>query len=172
MIAFAAFAIVITYGVFRVLEDYIRRSERSFGTAERVWTDLNKLLTELLQSEVPSAVAQLAVMIGAVTGCGCFVRGVLMSHYLPRAFIMPPQNSRFEVAFLAVEKLDAHQRKLFEQVMGMAIVYDSFRNPLQGWLFRRLLRSATQSEPSYSTKLETQLATASVLSKKKPVLAG
>jgi len=167
MIAFGIIAIAVVYGAVRLLTDYLQRSQRSFASAQIAWNEVDRAVLELLDSDVPAVVAQLAILIARLTGCGCFVRGVLMSHYLPRFTVKP--KPQLEVAFASLNELSPKQKKLFDQVIATAVVYDSYRNPLIGGLFRRLVKSAIQSQHTYSATLETQLAAAAVLSRKDPV---
>lgn len=146
---------------------YIRRSERSFSSAARVMDDLSSAVRGFVESDAPPEVARLAIQMAAITGCGCFVRGVLVSHYLPRGTISRGNVPRsLNSAFEASRRMPGELQTQFDRIAGLVMIYDSFRNPLQGWLFRRALRSFVEAKPTWNDQAETKLALFSVLSRK------
>lgn len=168
-LSFALVAVALTFGVYLLAATYVRRSVRSFASAKRAWSDLNASVQAFLAEDVPQSAARVAVGLMSAAGCGCFVRGVLISHYLPRVSVLPRSAGaiKWEKDFSDLANLRADQKAKFERVIGLVIIYDSFRNPLQGWAFRRMMRSFASAEPSFTEKLEAQLAAVSVLSRRK-----
>ena len=55
---------------------------------------------------------------------------------------------------------------LFHLVM-LVLVYDTFRNPLQGYLTRRAIKAIAEPKPDFQTKSEAQMTAFSVLSRRK-----
>lgn len=161
-------ATVATVGAAYVLMSvYMRKAVISFRSADKLGAELSVEIRNFVESDAPPAVARLAIQLGAIAGCGCFVRGVLMSHYLPRVTVtrgrgVDPVQSAFDEA----DSMTADQQKAFGRITGMVIVYDSFRNPFQGWLFRRLLKSYLQPSQRWDSQLEAKLATFSVVSRR------
>jgi hypothetical protein len=166
----AILLVVLVFSAYRLADDYVRRSMGSFDSAARVWTDLDAAATELLNTDLPESVGRMVVALTRLAGCGCFVRGVLLSNYLPRAKLQQDgRGDKWNDAFNDLKVLNGSQKDCFDRLLSLVIVYDSFRNPLQGWLFRRLLRSFTQDKRSYREKAEAELAALSVLSNRKPL---
>lgn len=167
MITLALLAVLTGYGALRLSQDYLRRSSTSFANAERAWVGVNEAAQKLLDQDIPESVGRVIVALMATAGCGCYVRGMLKGHYLPRfQFRRPQRVASLDQAFKQVEEMSNDQRDLFSSLVAAVMVYDSFRNPLQGWLFRRLLKSYVKPQPPLSAKYEANLAAMSVLSNK------
>jgi hypothetical protein len=166
---FLAVALIIASvgGAYWLADYYVCRSMRSFQTAEDVWHKLNGAASELLTHDIPESVSRMVVALTFLAGCGCFVRGVLIAHYLPRVRLASSNSqSQWEQAFNDLGNLDPLQRSAFERLLGFVIIYDSFKNPFQGWLFRRVTRSFTKSVPSFKERAEAQLTALDVLSRR------
>lgn len=160
-------AALILWLAYRLVDDYLRRSMVSFAHAEKARAMAQQEAVEMLETGVPQSVARLIVQLSALAGCGCFVRGMLMSHYLPKA--VPSRGAKkgpWDVAFSDLDKLDADIRRKFDKYVSYLVLYDGYRNPLQGWLFQRALRSLAKPEPRYDLRMERQLAAYSVVSRR------
>lgn len=171
----AIFSLIVlaAYAALRMGEDYVRRSLRSFRRAEAVWADLSATADGLIQSDAPASVKRVVLALMMSAGCGCFVRGMLVSHYLPRVSLQQSLRERrsakmWESAFSDVDSLPAGFKEDFSRLLALVMIYDSYRNPLQGFFFRRLLRSVLQPKLDYGTRAEVQLTAFSVVSKKEP----
>jgi hypothetical protein len=155
-----------------LVHDYIRRASRSYASASRVWTNLDTVAREILDADVSQPVARAVLALVALAGCGCFVRGVLMSHYLPRLMTVSAASSgKWNRAFDDVERLNVGQRELFSKLVTLVVIYDSFRNPMHGWVFRRMLRTYTKPIVPPAYRAEAQLASFSVLNRHRRAIA-
>ena len=167
MVMLSIVAVLAVWAAFRGVDYYVRRSLRSFEHASQVWNTANDLAQDVLAAKVPLSVARLVLELSALAGCGCFVRGMIVSHYLPRLHSSRSnEKGPWDQAFADLETLEPDVRQTFSKYIGMLILYDSFRNPFQGWLFRRAMRSVTRPNPSYEVRMETQLTAYSVVSKR------
>ena len=168
IVAFAFVAILATWAMFRIAQDYVRRSIRSFRHAERVWAAAMAEARILMEADIPSSVSRLVIELSSLAGCGCFVRGMVVSHYFPRAI---PSNdapdATWDGAFADVEALPSQQRDQFRKMLALIVLYDSYRNPFQGWLFRRSLKAVIRPDPGFKVQMETQLTAYSVVSRHK-----
>ena len=142
---------------------YIQYAQRSFVTASMVGNDLNKAVREVLDAEAPSIIARLSIQLMAIAGCGCFVRGILIGHYLPRVTINSTDDAA-QAAFNELSQMSPELQAKFNKVVALVFIYDSYRNPLQGAMFRRIMRSFLRPEPRWSDQLEAKLAAFSVVS--------
>jgi hypothetical protein len=166
-VVLALVVFTVFYGAYLLARDFVTRSIRSYGNAESVWSDLVNTADKLMDDDIPESVATAVLGLVVVAGCGCFVRGMLVSHYLPRPSPSKSEGSgHWNKAFEDVENLTADQRSNFYQLLATVVVYDSFRNPLQGWLFRRVLKSFLQPNPSFVQKAETQITAFSILARR------
>lgn len=165
-VVWAVLACAAVWAIYRLLEDYTRRSLRSYASAERVWADLNSTARSLLERDIGVHLAHNILSLSIAAGCGCFVRGLLIQHYLP-AFITNRKRSNSEVenGFREAESLTGEAKQEFNQLLALVMLYDSFRNPFQGWLFKRVLSSYAR-RPSFRELREAELASYSVLSRK------
>ena len=162
--------VAVTALSYALARAYLQGAMRSFARAERALADLQSAVRTLVEQDVPASVAKIALQLSVHAGCGCFVRGMLTSHYLPRVALVPRASGDvWEAAFADVERLPPAQREAFNRVVALVVVYDCFRNPLQGWLFERLMRSFTRAEPSWSDKAEAKLTAWSVVSRRAAV---
>lgn len=167
-IFWALLAVMVTWGGYRLADDYLRRSMLSFGSAEHAWGVVTANAERLMEQDISPAVAKLIVRTVSAAGCGCFVRGMLLGHYLPRSRSTREEADRYWGSlFDEIDSGGQEMGKLFWQFLASVVVYDSFRNPLQGWLFRRALKEMLRPEPSYQAKLEAKSAIFSVVSKRK-----
>lgn len=166
-VAVAFVVLAVFYGAYLLARDFVSRSIRSYGSAEQVWSDLVGASDKLMDADIPESVARAVLGLVAAAGCGCFVRGMLINHYLPRPSLVKSGDAGpWNKAFEDVEDLTAEQRGDFYQLLAAAVVYDSFRNPLQGWLFRRILKTFLQPNPSFIQKAETQITAFSILTRR------
>lgn len=163
----AVVIVAVVYGAYRLAGDYIRRSMRSFASAQRAWSELSTTAKEIVEQDIPEPAARAVIGLAGAAGCGCFIRGVMAAHYLPgllRRSVDEPGD--WDQAFTAIGNLSIEQKRSFDRLLALVLVYDSFKNPLQGWFFRRMLRSYVDPEPTFAEKAETQLAAFSVLSRR------
>lgn len=152
---------------------YVRRSMRSFASAEFVRTKiLDVTARELLATPgLPKEVAHLVLSIFHLAGCGCLIRGILLGRLMllftgargdreRRA-----AQHRTDRAFSILERQDASVREKFGELIAYATIYDSFANPLQGWLFRHVLRTYMTPRPKLSPeeKLKGEMIAVSIL---------
>jgi hypothetical protein len=166
-VAIAFVVLAVSYGVYLLARDFVTRSIRSYGSAEHVWGDLIGTADKLMASDIPESVARAVLGLVAAAGCGCFVRGMLVNHYLPRPSLVKSGDAGpWNKAFEDVENLTAEQRGNFYQLLAATVVYDSFRNPFQGWMFRRILKTFLQPNPSFVQKAETQITAFSILTRR------
>lgn len=164
--AAAIIFVALFWGGYRLLEEYVRRSMRSYAAAERTWAEVKSAATDLMAHDVGAELARNVLMLVWSAGCGCYVRSLLMHHYLPGFFERRGQQSAdIDKGFREIDALSADARADFHRLVAMVMVYDSFRNPLQGWLFRRVLRSYL-TKPGYREIREAELASYAVLAKK------
>lgn len=165
IIVWAILASAVVYGSFLLASDYVRRSMRSYASAESVWTNLAGTAHELIESDIPASVARMILGLVTMAGCGCFVRGMLLSYYLPIPDgARSKADSVWDQSFADANKLSQEQREKFNHLLGQVMVYDSFTNPLQGWLFRRALKAFMRNEQTFAQRASTQLTVLSVLS--------
>lgn len=143
---------------------------RSFENAEFAWRELAAEARAIVEADVPTNVAKVVIALAATAGCGCYVRGLLMAHYLPKFLIVRgDRNGKWSGSLEAVDNLPSELREKFQRMMMLVILYDGYRNPAHGWLFRRVMKSYTQGRQSFQEKLETKLTAASVLSRREPL---
>lgn len=161
-IAVALLLILLAFAAYRLTEDYLRRSMRSFANADRVGVRMKLAAEELLGEDIPASVAAAVIGLVYIAGCGCFVRGILIGHYFPR-FRASSASPRVQQAFDDLDNLPAAHRQKFYDLLGAVIAYDSFRNPLQGWLFRRIAKSYFEGSARMGV-VEKADATATVFS--------
>ena len=171
-------AVLLVWAVFKGLEYYLTRSLRSFRKAETHWPKLVAQSQELLAMQISAGFASVVFQLMATAGCGCYVRGMLLSHYLPVAWLADDSDKSrdVDVAFRDIERAPAEQREAFAKLVAQVVVYDSFRNPLQGWLLRRVMKQVLRPEPSVKVRYESQITVRSVLARRsshieKPELA-
>lgn len=158
----------VVAAVYLAVSSYVERAKRSFANADRVMTDLTAAVRTFVESDAPPEVARLAIQMSVLTGCGCFMRGVLMSHYLPRGGIVRANVPKaLNAAFQQSRGMPIELQTQFDRISGLVMIYDSFRNPIQGWLFRRVLWSFVETKPTWNDQAETKLALFSVLSRKR-----
>lgn len=164
----ALLSVLLTYAVYRLAFYYLQRSQASFRAADRVGADMATHARTLLDRDIPLRVAKLVVAMSAGAGCGCFVRGIIMVHYVP-GWLRPRavSNRSLDAVFEEIENLDAETKQIFWKFQIAVMVYDSFRNPAQGWLFRHAVRSMLKVEAPYAAKREAQTAIFSVVSRRK-----
>lgn len=160
-------AILMVPAAYVCAAAYVRYSVLSFGRAAQLQAQLTDDLRSFVESDAPPAVSRLAIQLGTMTGCGCFVRGMLVSHYLPRIALTVGDNAdHIQRAFDEAGAMAAEQQSAFGRITALVVLYDSFRNPLQGWLFRRMMRTYVRHEQRWDSQLETKLATFSVMSRR------
>lgn len=166
-VAIVALALLVPVAIFRLAQDYVRRSMRSFGKADKVWADLVHSAESLLEDDIPEHLARSIVALMRLAGCGCFVRGVVTAHYLP--FLSRTGGGEgAEDAFIEFDALDGEQRERFWALLSAVILYDGFRNPFQGLLFRNMIRTYYRPSPRLSAreKLQAALTAFGVLGRK------
>lgn len=129
-------------GLFAEL--YIRRARRSYVNAARVWVMVRMTADDIVTGNFPREAKEIALDLALAAGCGCFVRGVLLQHWLPTV-MAGFRRSRGGNGVNQIERtmgaLSAHQRKKMDTLIGAVLVYDSLSNPFQGYLLRRAVRS-------------------------------
>ncbi len=168
----ALFLIVpLGYLAIRLLEEFLRRSLNSFRHADCVWSDLSQTARDLAEADVPTSVRRVVLALMMSAGCGCYVRGMFVSHFLPRIFLgirggEKNRRGQWDQAFFDVDALPAPLSKEFSKLIALVVVYDSYRNPLQGYFFRRLIRSISKIKLDYGTHAEAELTAFSVISKR------
>ena len=173
MMTIEVFVVVVASvaGIFAAANMYVKRSLRSFRKADVLLNRMDDALHKLIDSDVPIGVARVGFLLMGTAGCGCYVRGILYSHYMPPPLARlvaggPKRNSPVERDLLDMNKLDEGQRRIFSELIGTVVMYDGYRNPLSGWLFRHMLRSS--QPPSFTERADTEVTTVSILSRQKP----
>jgi hypothetical protein len=166
------FVILVCYLLMKLAEDFLRRSLRSFQKADRVWSDLNQTARGIVESDAPVSVKRLVMALMLSAGCGCYIRGMIISHYLPRfalgsARASSPGRQYWEIAFTDVDSLSRDLQEDFARLTALVFVYDSYRNPLTGFFFRRALSLVMQPKLDFSTRAEVQLTAYSVVTRKR-----
>jgi hypothetical protein len=169
--AVSSIFLLLAYTAVRLSQDYMAKSLVSYGHAERTWAEVNKLARELLAQDVSPNVAKSVIALAHLTGCGCFVRGVLLQHYFPSLVSKPSAPQRTAAAMNEVDALNSQTRELFGKFLAVVIANDSFRNPLQGLLFRRVLQSYATPKQGFRERREAELTAFSVLNRKNTKLA-
>jgi hypothetical protein len=158
---------MVAYGAVKI---YVRRSMNSFQMAEFVWGKLAAEAQAIIEADVPASVGKVVLALAATAGCGRYVRGLLIAHYLPTFVIARgDRQGRWSGSLEAVENLPPEIRDRFEHMMALVMIYDGYRNPVHGWFFRRVMKSYTESKRTFEQKLETKLTAVSVLSRKEPL---
>lgn len=170
---FEVFALTVfsAVGLFVLARVYVVRSIRSLRAAEPTLTKINEQLEKLIKEDVPVGAARVAFMLATTAGCGCYVRGVIFSHYLPPAvfrFFFGARQAKpaVEHDLFELDKLNEAQRHMFSDLITSVIIYDGFRNPLSGWIFRHVIRKGHR--PTFTERGDTELTTVTVLSRAKP----
>jgi hypothetical protein len=161
--------VLFVAGVYRLAVGYVRRSLRSFGSAERVFGDIETASNAILDKRIPQSVARFVVSLVMQAGCGCFVRGFLMRHYLPRISVRYQDGNReVSVAMDDIDRLDPDVRKMIWDLIALIIVYDGYRHPMSGWIFRHALKAfdSPLAQAGIETRLETWQTAVSVLRRK------
>lgn len=165
------FAVLISVGVMILADRYVTRSLRSYQFADIMLSRVMENLTKLTEGDLPVGAARISFMLASTAGCGCFVRAVLLSHYLPSSWasaifggVRQNPSPEFEHDLFDMDELSAEQGKHFSQLVASVIIYDGYRNPLSGWLFRRIVRA--YAEPSYTDRERAEITTFSVLGRK------
>lgn len=142
IVVLIAILVVGTLGV----NTYARRAERSLGTADKIWRDFIRECDGVITDRAMAGpIAELVYTLGMTAGCGCYVRQALFTHYMPEAAqqrINASLHSGGAKSGLEMfDDLSHEQRKQINKVFVLALLFDSFANPVQGWLFRRALRN-------------------------------
>jgi hypothetical protein len=89
----------------------------------------------------------------------------LLNYYLPAPDgIKKVADEEWQRSFSDLRQLSEAQREKFNQLIVCAIVYDSYRNPLQGWLFRHAIKSFMKNEQTFVQRVKTELTVLRVLS--------
>lgn len=170
---FEVFIFVVTFciGVTVLINTYVNRSLRSYQSASAMLGHVTENLEELTKSEPPVGVARLGFMLASTAGCGCYVRAVLMSRYLPTPLASSifggsgrGKSKEVEHDMFDLDKLTPEQRQHFSKLVASVIVYDGYRNPLSGWAFRKMMDAHT--ETSYTQREGAELTIFSVLARK------
>lgn len=169
MIAWMACAAAVVVLATVAANIYLKRSQRSLKAASRTWVDVSALAHDIVSDKtIPAVVANHAILLASATGCGCFVRGMLLGHYFGAAVARPKTiaGERYVSELSeARSRLDPEKRGRLDDLVMRAIVYDSFANPLQGWLFRRVLaKRVSQSEQLF----EARQVVPSVVARRRP----
>ncbi len=148
---------------------YFTRARTSLRAAESALFEIERKAEDLLQQDLPVNVARVVIAMVYAAGCGCFVRAMLLGHYLPRRHVA---TGVVREGNKEIETLNLETREKISELMMLVIIYDSFRNPLQGWLFRRILKEYTRSSEKIemNAKWEARLATMAVVDRKMPEL--
>lgn len=136
----AAFTAVLT---IIIVQTYLRRAAHSYELASEVWGTVYRRADGILAGRYPAPVKAMAYGLAHTAGCGCYVRQMLLRHYLPSVATAREQaSSKAPPSALvkAIEGLRSSQRREIDLLIGAVVVYDGFSNPLQGWVFRRLMR--------------------------------
>lgn len=142
---------------------YTRRAPRSVARSQIFWkafkTDVERVIRD---DSYPQPVAEFVYELAMTAGCGCYVRQMLVTHYLPSLWSRlseeaseKPREREFDAAMQALSK---PKREQIKRIMVTAIVFDSFYNPFQGWLFRRVLNGYKNPQPSTYRKVDMQEA--------------
>jgi hypothetical protein len=165
-LALAIMLIGIAALAYMLAAQYVAFATRSFASANKVWNDLNEKANAILEEDIPVGVARIVFALTATAGCGCYVRGMLIGLYapVPRG-AMSHSDASWDKAFGGLDALPQKTRDEVSRLMAIAMVYDSYRNPLQGWIFRHAVKQYARGEPSFFDKLEAQLLALSVLSR-------
>jgi hypothetical protein len=147
VLAFFAGLVAIT----AMLQIYLRDSARDHRAAAIVWEKFYSHTNKLLEGNYPSNVRELAIGLSATTGCGCYVRSLLIEHYSPsthRRRVRQAKASHGRTKSI-LDGLDASQRRELDRVIAHAITFDMLSNPLQGWVLKRAMakRFASAKHP-------------------------
>lgn len=148
---------------------YVKRSLGSFRRAEAVQRELEKQASDIIDMAESVALKRYVLSMVALAGCGCFVRGMLALHFLPRLTSSIDQDDQsFDEVMSEIDEASSEFRKKFSNFTIHLVVYDSFRNPLQGWLLRHALTSLTKPVPqaNFVARQEAMIATFSVIGRK------
>lgn len=135
-------ALVIIGGL--LAEMYIRRARRSYANAGRVWVMVRESASAIVEGNFPREAKEIALDLALAAGCGCFVRGVLLQHWVPTIMAATRHHRRGSgpnQVEATMNALTQSQRKRMDTLIGAVLVYDSLANPLLGYLFRRAIRS-------------------------------
>jgi len=132
-ILIAAAAVIVTYA----FEYYLKRASVKLEMGRSYWSILSKHYDAVVSGDLPFEAKQAARAIMATTGCGCYVRQILISSYAPRAIMKsyfkhnthghPPRSSSLP---------SIEQQEVLRNFMFSAMMFDAFSNPLQGWLVK------------------------------------
>ena len=122
-VSYALLIAVLTTGIYLVASSYVHRSKRSYSNADRVWSDLNSHALELLKADIPKPISLLVVALSRTAGCGCFVRGALLSHYLPiRVAGRDAGDNGVKSAFDSIDKLTPELRQSIGKLLALVML--------------------------------------------------
>jgi hypothetical protein len=138
--------VVAAVAMTLLLDRYLRRSAKSFMRGEEIWSELQTNAAQIVENErYPLGVACLAHALSEAAGCGCFVRAMLMGHYTPKLLFWRRQRAAAKLQHTPwvddLSQLSEAQKKQLNTLFIKVIIFDSYANPLQGWLLRRLVRN-------------------------------
>lgn len=130
---------------------YFRDAARERKRALKIWAKVDAAAEKVLDGEFPGRVREFAMGLTMTTGCGCYVRSVLIEHYTPsvhRARMEDARRHRPETPMSeAMASLNVHQRRQLDELVGNAIAFDMLSNPLQGWILRHAMSKRFGRKP-------------------------
>lgn len=144
MVALAVLA--LSFAVSRWLA-YATRSTRA---AIAFWPMVEQSALKLMSDKYPPEVRSMAMQLGMTTGCGCYVSGFLVSHYMPwldRLLSGKPSNND-ERIIATLKRLDTRQRDQVDKMIAATLFYDSLTNPLRGSMVRRVIKYRVEQAQS------------------------
>lgn len=150
------FCILATY----MATIYLRRATRSNEVASRLWDDFYIKVERILDGDFPGEVKRFTYCVAMTAGCGCLVRGYLVDHYIPnlaKIIRHPSSQTKAQSDALSgsMRALTRRQRQEVIKALVAALMFDSFANPLQGWLLRKTVKQFAAS-PSQRAKLPAE----------------
>lgn len=175
ILLFASITIVIGAG-FIALDRYFVMAKDSLEKAEEALFDIEKTALKILDSDITKSTALIVVGLIGTAGCGCYVRGMLRDAIAPWARIphrltMTDMGKKVQQGYDDLDDSKPSVRDDFHALIALTIIYDSYKNPLSGLLFRRFLKNVTSnSSNSVTAKRKAELTAIDVITSKSKVL--
>jgi len=122
---------------------YLHESVRDHVRAQRVWDMVYSNANKILSDNFPAEVREMAMGLSMTTGCGCYIRSILIEHYTPSIHRSRMEASKkrlpADAVTAALKSLKPAQKRQIDTFLGSVIAFDMLSNPLQGWLLRHAM---------------------------------
>ena len=168
LIAFTCILVAVTLAA----NVYFASAARQYAAARKMCDEMFARANRLLEGDYSDEVRSVVFRLAATTGCGCYVRSLLVEHFAPkisRAIADRYQDDEEGVAMEHLRSLPAPQKREFNEFIAHALAFDAFSNPGQGWVLRHVLSKrfgAKAPRPVPTPSKEEQAAVVRVATRK------